>query len=197
MSLQNVALTSDLASTTAPITAAHPSRSAAYRNVFHGLRALAQEEGIRGYYKGFSATLLGMLHGAVVMTVYQQVKPSVHKAANASQASGDSGWWGLLAAASVAGALSKVLATVLTYPTQVIRTRMQDHRYYLATGQENHPGLIRIVSQIWRQRGLRGLYRGMSMQLVRTSLSNMVIFSLYETLQRAFTSAWEKAAKTV
>jgi hypothetical protein len=166
-----------------------------YRRLFQGLKHTAQTEGIRGLYKGFSASLLGSTHGAIMMCTYQFVKE------------GETPWLiGLLpdsiqsmVLSTYAAFLSKAVATVITYPTQVMRTAIQDHRVAAETVKATPPpptpatltppplaqkyGIYAASRDIYRSSGMFGFYRGMSMQIVRASLQNVIVFGIYESFK--------------
>lgn len=45
-----------------------------YRGLMHGLSLVFKEEGMRGLYKGFVPGLIGISHGAIQFTVYENLK---------------------------------------------------------------------------------------------------------------------------
>jgi solute carrier family 25 (mitochondrial folate transporter), member 32 len=72
-------------------------------------------------------------------------------------------------------------ASVATYPHEVIRTRLQVQRHLLAKGQginsaplvpeshsQRYKGVIKTGAKIVTDEGWRGLYKGLSINLVRT-----------------------------
>ena len=61
-------------------------------------------------------------------------------------------------------------ASVATYPHEVIRTRLQTLRKPLIHGVPHAPvpGIIRTAKDIIYYEGWRALYRGLSVNLVRT-----------------------------
>jgi solute carrier family 25 protein 33/36 len=63
-----------------------------------------------------------------------------------------------LAVASAA----KLIASVTTYPHEVIRTRLREQRY-----GNKYPGVFSGMAVIAREEGIRGLYGGMGPHLLR------------------------------
>jgi solute carrier family 25 folate transporter 32 len=89
----------------------------AYQSLSHGLRRLWVSEGINGYYRGVIPGLVGTLHGAIQFVIYEKLK-SVRKSSIQSNHLNTSD-------VLITSSISKVLATIITYPYQVVRSRLQ------------------------------------------------------------------------
>lgn len=65
-------------------------------------------------------------------------------------------------------------ASITTYPHEVVRTRLQTLRLPREPGSENPPSakkrvsLVRTIQKILKHEGWRGLYKGLSINLLRT-----------------------------
>lgn len=73
-------------------------------------------------------------------------------------------------------------ASITTYPHEVIRTRLQIHqRALVRAGHEaDHvPGVIQTFRNVIAQEGWRGLYRGLSINLIRTVPNSAVTLLTY------------------
>ncbi|KAI0295406.1 hypothetical protein B0F90DRAFT_1751469 [Multifurca ochricompacta] len=97
------------------------------------IRQIAREEGIRGFYKGLSASYLGVTEGTIQWVLYERLKRLA--ASTNGQGGGLQEWAGMLGSAGTA----KCVASLITYPHEVLWTRL---RQPLVNGQK-----IKGVSQ--------------------------------------------------
>lgn len=73
------------------------------------------------------------------------------------------------------GALSKSIATIITYPLQVAQTRqrrMQEGKLSTAT----------ILLNLLKKNGIPGLYQGLETKMVQTVLATALMFMCYEKI---------------
>jgi solute carrier family 25 folate transporter 32 len=75
----------------------------------------------------------------------------------------------------VLSGLSKVFAGCVTYPYQVIRSRLQTYEAHIV-----YRGAVDAVGQIWAQEGVAGFYKGLGPNLLRVLPSTWVTFLVYE-----------------
>ena len=76
--------------------------------------------------------------------------------------------------AFVLGCLATVLATVLTYPLQMVQAQAR---------HGNHQGgVLEIGSEIIYQQGVAGLYRGMDSKLLQSVTAAGFMFMNYESI---------------
>lgn len=129
-----------------------------YRNTFDALRIIYSTEGIRGFYRGLGPSLIGVSHVAVQFPLYEKFKVWF-KPADAE----DFPTSVILGASS----LSKCLASIATYPHEVIRTRLQNQTSS-DKAVNKYRGVIHAFTLIVKEEGWLGLYRGMGTNLART-----------------------------
>ena len=73
---------------------------------------IARYEGLRGFYKGLSASYLGVTEGAIQWTLYERLK----RLSKATEGKGGvSEWFGMLGSAGTA----KFVASLVSYPHEV------------------------------------------------------------------------------
>ncbi|XP_043496627.1 peroxisomal membrane protein PMP34 isoform X2 [Polistes fuscatus] len=80
------------------------------------------------------------------------------------------------------GAIAKTVATTLTYPLQLIQTKLR-HGYKYPDLPPN-AGTIQILFYILKKQGLFGLYKGMEAKLLQTVLTAALMFLTYEKISR-------------
>lgn len=93
-----------------------------YRNTWDAARKMYKSEGIRSFYSGLTPALLGLTHVAIQFPLYEYLKMAfTGYGIGEHPDTGSSHWLGI----SFATFLSKVCASTITYPHEVLRTRLQ------------------------------------------------------------------------
>lgn len=85
----------------------------------------------------------------------------------------------------LAGAAAGMSYNFILYPADTIKSRMQTEDVSLSKGGPQK-GFLSIGQAIWKEHGLRGLYRGCGITVARSAPSSAVIFTVYEALKQKF-----------
>ncbi|XP_063406938.1 solute carrier family 25 member 32-like isoform X2 [Mytilus trossulus] len=141
-----------------------------YKGMLDGLLKIYKLEGIRGLYRGFVPGIFGISHGALQFMAYEEMKTLFNQYLNRpiDYRLGTSEYLTF-------AALSKIFAATLTYPYQVVRSRLQDqHRSY--------NGVIDVLKQVWRYEGLAGFYKGCGVYMWHVTPNVMIVFLIMEKI---------------
>ncbi|KAF5368835.1 hypothetical protein D9758_002893 [Tetrapyrgos nigripes] len=138
------------------------------------IKQIMREEGVRGFYKGLSASYLGVTEGTIQWVLYERLK---RLSAGAEGQGGFMEWFGMLGSAGTA----KCVASLITYPHEVIRTRL---RQPSVNGVVKYTGLIQTLKLVIAEEGARSLYGGLSAHLMRVVPNAAVMYSIYEGILR-------------
>ncbi|OAA60081.1 mitochondrial carrier protein RIM2 [Cordyceps fumosorosea ARSEF 2679] len=158
-----------------------------YRNSYDCVRQILRDEGVRGMYKGMSASYLGVAESTLQWVLYEQFKAYLARRELQIERSGRKKtawdrsveWTGNFGAAGVA----KFVAAVLAYPHEVARTRLRQAPV-ADTGRLKYTGLVQCFRLVWKEEGLMGLYGGLTPHLLRTVPSAAIMFAMYEGILR-------------
>jgi solute carrier family 25 folate transporter 32 len=161
---------------------------ARYSGLLHALRRIAADEGLRCLYRGLGPSLALVSHGALQFTAYEALKKRA-LAAEAGEAH-DSEARLSAAAASGIGVASKLLASGATYPSQVLRARLQQRRESgaaagAASSAVAEGGAWSTLRGLLQREGLRGLYKGWVPNVLRVLPSSALTFLVYEKVSQA------------
>jgi solute carrier family 25 folate transporter 32 len=146
-------------------------REKKYGSTLHTLRTIINEEGPRALWQGLTPQLIGVVHVAIQFPLYEHLKKKM--AATSPEAN--------LNATQIilASSVSKAAASVVAYPHEILRSRLQ---YQHRTDANRYKGLIDAFLRITREEGLTAFYRGMTANLLRVIPSSAITFTAYELL---------------
>ncbi|KAJ3191891.1 hypothetical protein HK101_007305 [Irineochytrium annulatum] len=148
-----------------------------YKSSFHCLMTIVKTEGVKGLYKGLSASFLGLTESTLQFTMYEYMKKRVidGKPRGPNPLSKPSlDWKETFAVAATA----KLVAAVVTYPHEVLRTRL---RQTPAVGSRaKYTGLWQSTKLIYIEEGLAGLYGGLTAHLMRVVPNAAILFATVE-----------------
>ncbi|KAL0098220.1 mitochondrial carrier domain-containing protein [Phycomyces blakesleeanus] len=140
-----------------------------YKNTLDAFVTIARQEGIRGFYKGLGPSLLGVSHVALQFPMYEKLKYLLQTDADVPSGS---------VAILMASSISKMAASMATYPHEVIRTRLQNQ----ARKPFKYHGILHAIKVISLEEGFRGFYKGMPTNLLRTVPSSAITILTYEVI---------------
>ncbi|KAG4430964.1 hypothetical protein IFR05_013551 [Cadophora sp. M221] len=162
----------------------------AYNSMWHGAGQVFRNEGIRGFYRGVGVSLLGNSHGAVQFAVYEPMKNVwrrhlSQKPLHEPTHDGKEEKLGNTATLVISSS-AKIFAGTVTYPYQVIRSRLQTYHSEVLYGR----GIMGVGTKIWREEGVRGFYRGLGTNVLRVLPATWVTFLVYENV-RFYLPLWD------
>lgn len=114
-----------------------------YKNSWDCIKQVVRNEGIRGLYKGMSASYLGVSESTIQWVLYEQMKTSLRKREERRVLSGRAknawdntvDWTGGVGAAGVA----KLVASLATYPHEVRTSTFLHLHFHLSSSGTNIP----------------------------------------------------------
>lgn len=169
-----------------------PTRSRQYRNSWDCIKQTVRHEGFRGLYRGLTASYLGVTESTMQWVLYERMKLGLARREAKRLATpgyqrtfwDDAEEWGGKFSAA-AGA--KLFAAVVTYPHEVVRTRLRQAPTVVTdTGKVTvkYTGLVQCFKLVAKEEGMAGLYGGMTPHLLRAVPSAAIMFGTYEVILR-------------
>jgi len=159
-----------------------------YRNSVDCIRQILRDEGIRGLYKGMSASYLGVVESTMQWMLYEQMKTALARRNERILLTGreKNAWDGVVDWFGNSGAAgsAKLVAAVLAYPHEVARTRLR--QVPTDGSRPKYTGLMQCFKLVFKEEGMMGLYGGLTPHLMRTVPSAAIMFGMYEAILRLF-----------
>ncbi|KAI5479808.1 mitochondrial FAD carrier protein [Pseudohyphozyma bogoriensis] len=161
-----------------------PKSEKAYKNVVDGLVKLATREGVPGLTKGMALALFGVSNGAIQFMSYEELKRWRVEVRRRGKGGIEMSEVELKSLSNIEYILmsgsAKLLAIGITYPYQVIRSRIQ----YQPPNMPPYTSIPNCISRTYAAEGLTGFYKGLATNAVRILPGTCVTFVCYEQISR-------------
>jgi adenine nucleotide transporter 17 len=154
-----------------------PGELPAYTGTFQGLQKVYREEGLEGLWRGVIPSLALVSNPAIQFAAYERLKRIYIKLNRGKQPTALEFFF--------IGAAAKAIATLLTYPIQIIQSRLRAHKNEaLKTKTESQETMQSVAFQIWKEGGLSAFFNGLSSKMLQTVSAAAFMFVVYEKVQR-------------
>ncbi|KAK4686514.1 solute carrier family 25, member 33/36, partial [Tremellales sp. Uapishka_1] len=137
---------------------------------------IIKKEGLAGLYRGLSASYLGVTEGVIQWVLYERFK-KIGKSTIHPDAPKQS-WPSYIGSIVGASGGAKAVASLITYPHEVIRTRLRQPAP--ANGVVKYKGLLQTLKLIIAEEGAASLYGGLTAHLFRVVPNAACMFLIYE-----------------
>jgi solute carrier family 25 (mitochondrial thiamine pyrophosphate transporter), member 19 len=151
-------------------------RDRVYTSIIASIRHIAQHEGPSGFFRGLGAGVSQIVpYMGLFFASYEGLKPLLANSAIPMP-------FGTSDAA--AGIMASVLSKTAVYPLDTTRKRLQVQgpmrERYVHRNIPKYSGVLSTLSHIWRREGLRGMYRGLTVSLLKAAPASAVTMWTYE-----------------
>ncbi|CAM6116235.1 unnamed protein product [Calypogeia fissa] len=145
--------------------------------IFNEASRILREEGIRAFWKGNGVTIVHRLpYSSINFFAYEQYKMYLRSALGIEGKPESLGVG--MGTRLLAGGASGCTAATLTYPLDLVRTRLAAQ-----TNVMYYRGITHALLRISQEEGLRGLYKGLGATLLGVGPNLAINFCVYETLK--------------
>lgn len=145
-----------------------------YSGLVDCLKKVYRQSGLRGIYKGLLPGLAGVSHGAIHFTIYEDMKSRLRPIIQND-----------IVYLPTSSVLSKIGAVAVTYPFQVVRTRVQ---------VLDNTNLISVCRGFFQKEGFLGMYKGIGPTILRILPSSCITLVTYEYIIKSLMS-WPLSIK--
>lgn len=150
------------------------------KRVWELSKELSSQHGIRGYFRGYSLSILLALNGVSQMSTYKFLKYKLDKIYGENNAPNH-----LIA---LGGAVSRIMTSVVLHPITTVRTRYQQTQFVQAAlHEQKYTSIPDIFKKTYSQEGYRGFYKGLIPMTLRTLPSHSLFFLVYENTKNYMT----------
>lgn len=146
-----------------------------YTSLLASVRDIARSEGPAGFFRGCSAAVGQIVpYMGLFFATYESLRPVLSGLENMPFGSGD----------AAAGVIASVLAKSGVFPLDLVRKRLQvqgpTRTLYVHRNIPEYRGVFSTIAMIVRTQGVRGLYRGLTVSLIKAAPASAITMWTYE-----------------
>lgn len=136
-----------------------------YKSMLDGIQQMLHQEGVLSFWKGTIPSLFQVFQASLQITIYDNIKRhfNIHDDLTTIYAS----------------STSKIISTLIMYPTQVVRARLQNSHAKTT--------ITTVIQELYSTGRLRAFYRGLSANILRVVPATCITFVVYEKVKRQLT----------
>jgi solute carrier family 25 thiamine pyrophosphate transporter 19 len=159
-----------------------------YTSLWRAISQIGREEGVRGFFRGLGPGLAQIIpYMGFFFAAYETLRPHL---CGLELPFGSGG-------AALAGTMASVMAKTGTFPLDLVRKRIQVQgptrgRYVHKNIPEYYGGTVGAVRMILRAEGFRGLYRGLTVSLLKAAPASAVTMWTYERALKLYSGFGER-----
>jgi len=145
-----------------------------YPSLLSSVREISQKEGARGFFQGISAAIVQIVpYMGLFFATYETLRIPMGRL-NLPLGSGD----------AVTGVFASITAKAGVFPLDLVRRRLQvqgpTRLKYIHTNIPEYKGVWRTMRTIYQAQGITGLYRGLSVSLIKAAPASGITMWTYE-----------------
>lgn len=149
-----------------------------YSSLLASVREITVQEGPKGFFRGLTAGVGQVVpYMGMFFALYESLKPALADVTLPFNALGSGD--------AVAGVLASIMSKTAVFPLDTVRKRLQVQgptraKYVHRNIPVYGPGVLRTLRAIVVREGMRGLYRGLAVSLVKAAPASAVTMWTYE-----------------
>ncbi|KAL5612351.1 hypothetical protein BROUX41_000117 [Berkeleyomyces rouxiae] len=144
-----------------------------YQGTFSTIRSILVDEGITAFWKGnIPAEVMYATYTGIQFISYRNTAHLLQRTIGRENLPH-------MAESFIAGGVGGASATIATYPLDLLRTR-----FAMQGNQRVYLSLMRACSDIYRDEGTRGFFRGLGPTLLQSVPQMGIFFASYETIRQ-------------
>jgi len=155
----------------------------ATRTIPQVISTIFRTHGLAGFWHGQLGTLIRETGGSAAwFGSYEGVKILFKKHDTSVEKIDEVKIWQQM----LGGAAAGMAYNFVFYPADTIKSRMQTEEVVAAAKSRSRSTFLGVGKELWQQQGVRGFYRGCGITVFRAAPSSAIIFTIYESLRKAF-----------
>ena len=136
-------------------------------SIYEVFRKILKQEGPGTFLRGIAVSSLGIIHIGIQFPLYELSKSYL---TDQEKPPG-------LGKMILCSSLPKLVASLVTYPNEVLRSRVYVHN---KSTDKRFSGVLSLLTFTWKNEGLRGFYSGFFLNTLRVLPSTFITLYTYE-----------------